>query len=126
MMGRRGFLKAIGVGVLGLSLALRNAERPILEAISQGLKWPTAMRRGDVFTITGIHPLNPKTYQPLRRAMHFVVTADCEAGDLVEHDVIYPRMITDGAYQNVNHEPDSNAAINLFPGLINVGMPVSS
>ena len=93
MIGRRGFFRRIGTAVLGAAIALRvPQEGPLARFLDDGLKWPQALQRGDVFTIEGVHAINPITSQRTTRLQQFVVTWDVAGGSFVDEDVVYPTV----------------------------------
>lgn len=119
MIGRRGFFKAIGAGVLGMALALKVPEKDaILAAFSDGLTSPVTLRVGDVFSIEGVYALNPITGVNSGRLQTFVTTVKVDRGELFDADAIWPQMQTEGIYANVSDLPEPNAAVGvmLYPG----------
>lgn len=69
---------------------------------------------GDVFTIAGVHAVNPKSRQSTGTLQQFVVTATAASDSGGASTLqIYPAIITTGAYQTVDASPAANAAITV-------------
>lgn len=114
MIGRRGFLRAIGAGVLGLSLALKTPDDgPLARFFSDGLRWPDAMRRGDLVTIEGVYAVNPATQTPTAHLQRFVVVEDVIGGTFIEDGSMWPPMYDTGMYQNVSALPSPSARVHI-------------
>ena len=71
MIGRRGFLKAVGAAVVGLGLALRAPEKK--PATPQALQIDAPLRKGDVFQVEGVYAINPYTHQPTPYLQSFIL-----------------------------------------------------
>ena len=120
MLGRRGFLRSIGAAVLGASLALKAPIESVIDrAFSDGIATPWALRAGDCFSIEGVYAVNPITLWPLANHQLFVVTQPVEAGEFIDEDTIWPKLITDGPYQTVSQQPLPGAKLGLMvaPGV---------
>ncbi len=119
MIGRRGFLQSIGALVLGAAIAVKaEAFEPLAQMFSDGIKTTTDLMRGDLFTIEGVYAVNPMTYATTKMLQKFVVTADVTSGEYLDEDVIYPRIMTAGPYQNVSNQPKPHAKLSVFPGFL--------
>lgn len=69
---------------------------------------------GDVFSVAGVHAINPKSRQSTGSLQQFVVTAVAASnGSGVSTISIYPPITTTGAYQTVDASPANNAAISV-------------
>lgn len=68
---------------------------------------------GDVFTIAGVHPVNPETKQPLASLQQFVVTAAATAASNEVSLTVSPAMYTTGGLQNINAFPVDGAAVTV-------------
>lgn len=69
---------------------------------------------GDVFTITGVHAVNPKSRQSTGQLQCFVVTAAASSSSTGTATIdIYPAITTTGAYQTVDASPADGAAITV-------------
>lgn len=76
------------------------------------------LRAGDVFTIAGVHAVNPVSLVSTGRLQTFVVKADANSGASTGPATltISPPIITEGAYQTVDAAPADNAAITVKSG----------
>lgn len=69
---------------------------------------------GDVFTVTGVHAVNPKSRQSTGQLQCFVVTSVASSDSSGDSTVaIYPAITTTGAYQTVDASPADGAAITV-------------
>lgn len=67
---------------------------------------------GDVFTIAGVHSVNPRNKQSTGNLQNFVVTAAASSSGTGTATLsIYPAIITSGAYQTVDVSPAASAVI---------------
>lgn len=73
------------------------------------------LKKGDIFTISGVYMVNPVTKQVLPTLQQFVVTADANSGATTGPATlsIYPAIVTSGASQTVNASPDNDAPITV-------------
>ena len=82
--------------------------------LSNGWKSGAAtLKEGDVFTVTGVYAVNPKTGQSTGALRQFVVTADITSTLAVINIPISPSIITSGAYQTVDSSTADDAAITM-------------
>ena len=111
-MDRRTFLRRLGYGTVSAAAAASGAvdlERLLWMPDERRIFLPPpiaplreALRRGDMFWIDGLHPVNPLTGRVVDGVMKaFVVTQDIPAGHLLRLDAIHPQPIRDGAWRNV-------------------------
>lgn len=120
MLGRRGFLQYIGAAVLGAALALKAPiESAIDTAFSDGIATPWALSVGDCFSIEGVYAINPITYARTNRHQLFVATQAVEAGEFIDEDSVWPKLVTEGTYQTVSQQPAPGAKVGLMvaPGV---------
>ncbi len=69
---------------------------------------------GDVFTIAGVHAINPKSRQSTGSLQQFVVTSPASSNGSGQATLsIYPPITTAGAYQTVDASPANGAAITV-------------
>ena len=69
---------------------------------------------GDVFTVAGVHAINPKSRQSTGSLQQFVVTAAASSNGSGQATLsIYPPITTAGAYQTVDASPANGAAITV-------------
>ena len=69
---------------------------------------------GDVFTVAGVHAINPKSRQSTGSLQQFVVTAAASSNGSGQSTLsIYPPITTAGAYQTVDASPANGAAITV-------------
>ena len=68
---------------------------------------------GDVFTIAGVHSVNPKSRQSTGVLQQFVITTPASSASGAATLQIYPPITTTGAYQTVDASPAANAAITV-------------
>lgn len=78
--------------------------------------WTTnkAIKKGDVFTISGVYAVNPVTKQTLDFLQQFTVVSDATTAASEANDtdlVISPAIITSGPYQTVSAAPADDAVI---------------
>ena len=72
------------------------------------------LKQGDVFTVAGVHAVNPQSRVSTGQLMQFVVTADVDSDSGGNATInIAPAIIDSGAYQNVDVLPADNAAITV-------------
>jgi hypothetical protein len=73
------------------------------------------LKKGDIFTLSGVFQVNAQSRQPTANLQQFVVTADCasDAGGNVSIP-IYPAITVTGAFQTVVASPASGTAIVMF------------
>jgi len=72
-MNRRDFVKALGLGAAAVAFGPAIASSAV-EAVSTG--WAsTELAIGDIFTIAGVHAVNPVTRQTTAHLQQFVITA---------------------------------------------------
>lgn len=74
----------------------------------------SSLKKGDVFTIANVFPVNLLNYRAVARPQQFVVTADISDTAGAMTIAISPSIITSGAYQTVNASPADNAAITVW------------
>ncbi len=79
-------------------------------------RWLTnkAIKKGDVFTISGVYAVNPVTKQTQDFLQQFVVVTGATTATAVGNNtdiVISPPIITSGPYQTVSAAPADNATI---------------
>jgi hypothetical protein len=73
------------------------------------------VRAGDVFTMTGVNMVNPKTKQDTGILQQFVVTADGSSNGSGQLTLtISPAIITSGPFQTVTAAPADNAALTFL------------
>jgi hypothetical protein len=90
--------------------------------ICDGFDATATIAAGDVFTLDGVYDVNPVTKATLPHLKQFTVITGgtCVGGEITL--VIYPAIITSGAYQNVSAAPDNDAALT-FVGAASTGYP---
>jgi len=73
------------------------------------------LKEGDVFTIAGVHSVNPNTKESTGQLQTFVVNADADSGATTGPATlnISPAIITSGAYQTVDAAPADDAVITV-------------
>ncbi len=72
-MNRRDFIKTLGVGAAAVAFGPAIASS-VVDAVSTG--WgSTELAVGDIFTIAGVHAVNPITRQATAHLQQFVITA---------------------------------------------------
>jgi len=74
--------------------------------------WSSAtLRKGDVFTLTGVYEVNPQNYASTGQLQQFVVTADTTdtAGSMTIP--FEPAIVPDGNLQSVTASPGNGAAV---------------
>ena len=73
-----------------------------------------ALKKGDVFTITGVFRVHPETKASTGVLQQFVATADATADGSGNLTIpISPSVVTSGATQNVSGSPADNIAITV-------------
>jgi hypothetical protein len=77
----------------------------------------TTLNAGDVFTVVGVHEIDPETKVALNRLKQFVMTAKVSDSGGAVSAVIAPCPISGGAYQNVDALPAAGVAINTAQGV---------
>lgn len=123
-MNRRQFITAL-VGSAAAAVILPNLPDVLSETATTTTfpGWAVAgesLRCGDVFTISGVYAVNPLTHAEVPFLQQFVITREIAAGDEVQEDAIWPKLLADGPYRNVSRLPTHDAV------LIPLGMPVVS
>jgi hypothetical protein len=73
-----------------------------------------ALKAGDVFTIADVYAVNPVSKATLPFLKQFTVTANVTGSANEATMVIYPAIITSGAFQNVSAAPADNAAVTFL------------
>lgn len=116
MLTRRGFFSTGALLAAGLvldpeRLLWRSGAKTIFLPSPPSLVTPVFLRRGDIFTIAGVHSVNPRTRVDTGWLQQFVVTDDVPSGRSVQN-VIYPPLLSIGIYQNIASEPLPNAVIS--------------
>lgn len=82
------------------------------------------LKAGDVFTLAGVHAVNPVTKQSTGQLQEFVVTADADSNASGQATfTISPCIITSGPYQTVDAAPADNAALTVKSGAASTGYP---
>lgn len=72
------------------------------------------LKKGDVFTIEGVHKVNPITFQSTGQLQQFVVTADFDSDGGGDGDIsISPSIVTSGSTQTVDASPADSANITV-------------
>ena len=104
------------VGTYGGTPLVNNASQTGSSLVTDG--WTattTILRRGDVFTVTGVFAVNPQNYRSTTQLQQFVVTSNCTADGSGNLTIpIYPPIITSGGYQTVDSSPANNAPITVL------------
>lgn len=106
-MNRRAFLRALGFGTVAAAAAatgVLDIERLLWQPGERSIFIPEPtfewLTKGDVFTIPGIHAINPMTGRQVEWLKRFVVIEDARACDPIVN--IYPPIIAVGPYRNVS------------------------
>jgi coat protein Gp5 len=74
----------------------------------------STLKRGDVFTISGVYSVDPITYESTGRLQDFVVTADTsDSSGAMATLPISPSIITSGQFQTVSNSPADDAVITV-------------
>jgi len=68
---------------------------------------------GDVFTVAGVHAVNPESLASTGALQNFVVTAAAASTSSQATISIYPAITTSGAYQTVDVSPANGATITV-------------
>jgi len=92
--------------------------------LTKGWGGSNTIKQGDVFTITGVYAVNPKTGESTGELRQFVVTADLADTGAAMNIAIYPTPIASGAYQTVDALPADEAPIT-FVGTESTQYPVN-
>lgn len=92
--------------------------------LTKGWGGSGTLKNGDVFTITGVYAVNPKTGQSTGELRQFVVTADGVDTGAAYDIPIYPSITTSGAYQTVDASPAGDAPIT-FVGTEDTQYPIN-
>lgn len=93
-----------GAGQTGSSLATAGWTASIADLLNVG----------DVFTIAGVHSVNPRNKVSTGNLQNFVVTAAASSSGTGTATLsIYPAITTSGAYQTVDASPANAAAITV-------------
>ncbi len=69
---------------------------------------------GEIFTVAGVYAVNPETGATLGHLQQFVVTALATGSSNIADCIVYPPVITSGAYKTVNAVPTAEAAVTFF------------
>jgi hypothetical protein len=72
------------------------------------------LKKGDIFTITGVYKVNPQSRQSTGSLMQFLVTQDVDSTSGNATIPIYPAIIPGGQFQNVDSAPADNAPITVL------------
>ena len=83
----------------------------------------SALKQGDVFTISNVYAVNPVTRATLPHLQQFVINADVTTDGTATNQTVLnisPPIITSGAYQTVNSTPASGATIT-YKGTASTG-----
>lgn len=113
------------VGAYGGTPLVNGASQTGASLVTDG--WTNSitgvLKQGDVFTIAGVHAVNPITKQALASLQQFLVTADANSGATTGPATvsIYPSIVTSGALQTVDASPADNAAITVVSGTASTG-----
>ncbi|MEL6568184.1 MAG: P22 phage major capsid protein family protein [Pseudomonadota bacterium] len=84
------------------------------------------LKQGDVFTIAGVHAVNPLTRVSTGRLQTFVVRADADSNGSGQATLeISPAIISTGQWQTVDAAPADNAAITVVSGAAGSQRPQS-
>jgi len=105
------------VGPLGGTPLVNGASQTGTSLVTDGWTASAASRlkKGDVFTITGVNSVNKVSGDSTGSLQQFVVTADVSSdgsGNLTAS--IYPAITVTGAYKTVTASPADNAAITVL------------
>lgn len=133
-MNRRKFLARLGFGTVAAAAAasgVLDVERllwvpgektiflpPAISPLSQSLTM------GDMFTIEGVFAVNPATRRVTQHLQRFIVTHNTTS--VLAADIVHPRIIADGCYQNVSRSPVVNGKIDgrrVHPVMIGRAIP---
>ena len=124
MMGRTaGFKFKMDQNVRGIQ-AGAQAGTPLVDGSSQDggsldtdgwtASTDNVLRHGDIFTIAGVHAVNPQNRVSTGNLRQFVVRNTVDSDSSGEATVnIYPHIQASGAYQTVDSAPADNAAITV-------------
>lgn len=74
----------------------------------------TSLKKGDVFTLSGVYQVNPQSRQSTGELQQFVVTQDISDTTGAITIPIAPSIVTSGAFQTVDVSPANNADITLL------------
>ena len=105
------------VGALGGTPLINGASQTGASLITDG--WTASvtniLRKGDIFTVTGVNAVNPMSKADTGQLQQFVVTANqnSSAGGAVTIP-ISPSITLTGAYQTVTASPADNAALTIL------------
>lgn len=102
---------AAGQGSSGLGNAFANTTTLSTTGWNSGASTLTA---GDVITIANVNDVDPESKVSLGRLKQFVVTATISDSAGAMSPIISPAVIYGGAYQNVDSQPASGAAITVM------------
>jgi hypothetical protein len=92
--------------------------------LTKGWGGSGTLKNGDVFTVSGVYAVNPKTGQSTGELRQFVVTAD-GTDTAAAYDIpIYPSIVTSGALQTVDASPADDAPVT-FVGTEDTQYPQS-
>jgi hypothetical protein len=97
-------------GALGGTPLVNGASQTGATLATDGWTASTAvLNKGDVFTLTSVYAINPKSRVSTGQLQQFTVTADSTSDASGELDIpISPSIITSGAYQTVSASPANN------------------
>lgn len=75
----------------------------------------TLLNVGDIFTIAGVHSVNPQSRQSTGQLANFVVTATAVSDGSGNSTIaIYPAITTSGQFQTVDVSPANSAVITVY------------
>ena len=92
--------------------------------LSKGWGGSNDLHNGDVFTVTGVNAVNPRTGESTGELRQFVVTAQIDDSGSAIDIPIYPSIVTSGAYQTCSASPAGDAAIT-FVGTESTEYPMN-
>ncbi len=101
-------------GVAGTPL-VNGANQTGSSLVTDGWTANTTIKKGTIFTISGVYAVHPETKNSYRFLQQFVVTSDVTADASGNATIpISPSITTSGAYQNVSGSPADNATITVL------------
>ena len=81
---------------------------------------------GDVFTVAGVHSVNPQSRQSTGQLQQFVVTSQFSSNGSGQGNIsIAPAMISSGQFQNIDSLPQIGAALSVLDAAGNPGNTAS-
>jgi hypothetical protein len=92
--------------------------------LSKGWGGSNDLHEGDVFTVTGVYAVNPKTGESTGELRNFVVTAQINDTAAAIDIPIYPSIVVSGALQTCDASPADEAPITLV-GTESTGYPIN-